>query len=406
MTATVPDLAVPIASYARRLHAVIGTHHHVASPLGAWLLLALAGPASSGQNRAALTEVLGCEIEQAAQAAGNLLSSPHPLVAAAAAVWNHPGAVSAGWLAGLPAAVQTGAVPDQADADSWARRYSFGLIRRFPVALDPAVYLVLATALATRVSWECPFELAPASELGPASPWAGRLDRVLRTPRHRGHAQFIAATAEAGDVAVQVAEARGGLLVASVAAAPGVPAAEVLAAAYRLGCARAIGGSVGQRSLFDLPLGESPLWTMREEMSDKGRAERCTAALPAWSADSKHDLTQPGLGFDAAKEALAGPADPWTAAQSAMARYSRVGFEAAAVTSMAVALSLRAPSRGRLRTAELRFGHPFAVVAVAVDEEYDRQAAVTRSGPWHGLPVFSAWVAEPEDAAADDAQPA
>ena len=128
--------------------------------------------------------------------------------------------------------------------------------------------------------------------------------------------------------------------------------------------------------------------------------------LPAWSADSKHDLTQPGLGFDAAKEALVGPEDPWTAAQSAMARYSRVGFEAAAVTSMAVALSMRAPSPGRLRTAELRFGHPFAVVAVAVDESYDRPAAVTRCGPWHGLPVFSAWVAEPEDAAADDAKPA
>jgi hypothetical protein len=43
-----------------------------------------------------------------------------------------------------------------------------------------------------------------------------------------------------------------------------------------------------------------------------------------------------------------------------------------------------------VRTAELRFGHPYAVVAVATDWG-------TR-GPWHGLPVFSAWVAQPQDA--------
>lgn len=402
MTATVPDLAVPISSYARRLHAVIGEGHHVASALGAWLLLALAAPASRGENRAVLTEVLGCEIEQAAQTAADLLSSPHPLVAAAAAVWNKPGAVSGEWLAGLPAAVQTGAVPDQAGADRWARRYSFGLIRTFPVRLDPSVYLVLATALATRVSWECPFELAPASALGPDSPWAGQLGRVLRSPRRRGHAQFIAATPEAGDVAVQIASARSGLLVASVAAAPGVPSADVLAAAHRLGCARAVSSPVEQRSLFDLPLGEGPLWSVREEMSDKGQEERCTAVLPAWSAHSSHDLTQVGLGFNAAKEALAGPGDPWQARQAAMARYSRVGFEAAAVTAMAVAMSMRAPSRGLLRTAELRFGHPFAVVAVTADEHHDRKAGGSRRGPWHGVPVFSAWVTEPEEAGAGE----
>lgn len=404
MAATVPDLAAPIAGYARRLHAAIGAVHHVASPLGAWLLLALAGPASSGENRATLTEVLGCDVEQAATAAADLLSSPHPLVAAAAAVWNRPGAVSADWLAGLPAAVQTGAVPDQAAADGWARRYSFGLIKAFPVRLDPAVCLVLATALATRVSWDYPFEFAPASALGPASPWAAQLARVLRSPRRHGHAQFIAATEQAGDVAVQFAAARGGLLVASVAAAPGVPPADVLAAAYRLGCARAVGSPVEQRSLFDLPLGDGPLWSVREEVSNKGRGERCTAVLPAWSAHSRHDLTRPGLGFGAAREALAGPGGAWTAAQSAMARYSRVGFEAAAVTGMAVASAVLAPRQGLLRTADLRFGHPFAVVAVAVDSG-GRQPAEARHGPWHGVPVFSAWVAEPEDAA-DDGHPA
>ena len=41
------------------------------------------------------------------------------------------------------------------------------------------------------------------------------------------------------------------------------------------------------------------------------------------------------------------------------------------------------------RVATLRFGHPYAVVAVM------RHA---RTGdPWHGIPLFAAWVAEPRD---------
>jgi hypothetical protein len=402
MTTTVPDLAAPIAQYARRLHAVIGDGHQVASPLGAWLLLALACPASTGEDRATLTEVLGCDAGQAAQTAADLLTSPHPLVAAAAAVWNKPGAVGAQWLASLPAAVQTGAVPDQAGLDAWARGHTFGLIERFPLRVDPSVYLILATALATRVSWECPFELAPASALGPANPWAKRLTRVLRAPKHHSHTQFIAATPDAGDVAVHTASARGGLLVASVAAAPEVAAADVLAGAHALATACATGGAVQRRSLFDLPLGDGPAWSLREEMSDSGGGQEFTTVLPAWSANSKHDLEDPRLGFGAAAMAIAGP-DPWAAKQAAMARYTRVGFEAAAVTALAVALSMRAPSRGLRRTAELRFGHPYAVVAVTVDENYDRKLGRPRAGPWHGIPVFSAWVADPQDAAEEPA---
>lgn len=70
-----------------------------------------------------------------------------------------------------------------------------------------------------------------------------------------------------------------------------------------------------------------------------------------------------------------------------MARYSRTGFEAAAVTGMGVQAAMmgqRAP--GLLREAVLRFGHPYAVVAVCQD------------GRWDGLPVFSAWITSPSSA--------
>jgi hypothetical protein len=86
----------------------------------------------------------------------------------------------------------------------------------------------------------------------------------------------------------------------------------------------------------------------------------------------------------------------YEAKQSVAAHYDRQGFEAAAVTAMAARVSRRAPLHGGRRVAELRFGHPFAVVAVALD---GRSGGSTPSyGAWHGVPVFSAWVAEPEDA--------
>jgi hypothetical protein len=401
---TATDVVTPLARYARRFHAIAGSHHHVASPLGAWLLLALCAPASDGETRDLLNATLGCDARDAAELAAGLLASPHPLVAAAAGVWHRDGALSgaqARWMAGLPADVQTGPLTSQAALDDWARRHTFGLIERFPIDLDESIYLVVATALATRVSWERPFDLAPASALGPSSPWATELSRVLRTPEGPGHEQFVAATRAAGDVAVHAAWARDGLLVTSVAAAPGVPAGDVLAAAYELAPALATGRSVARRSLFDLPLGEGPLWSVSETtapiQSGAAREERCTAALPAWTARSEHDLRDPELGFEAAARALA-PGDRWEARQAAMASYTRVGFEAAAVTALAVALAaaIHVPRTGLVRTAELRFGHPFAVVAVTADRPGPGRPPVP--SPWSGLPVFSAWVAQPEDA--------
>src|SRR5215831_10470308 len=241
MAVTAPGVIAPLARYARQLHQVIGAGHHVASPLGAWLLLALAGPACAGDDLRQLEEILGVDAGAAAEFAAGLLAHPHPVVRAAAAVWSEEGHATdariASWQAGLPPQVDTGPVPGQAELDAWARRQTLGLIDRFPIDNDRTLIWLLATALAARVSWERSFDLAPASALGPTSPWAKTLTRVLRTPhgpengRVPGHDQFIAVTDGAGDVTVDAASARDGLLVVSVAAAPQVPAADVLSAA-------------------------------------------------------------------------------------------------------------------------------------------------------------------------------
>jgi hypothetical protein len=388
--------------YAERVHRLAGEKHHVASPLGAWLLIALCSSLAVGPRREEFTDVLGVEPEQAANFAALLLGVPHPLVSSGAAIWNRPYVDTerlAAWRASLAGVMETGDIPEQPALDQWANDHTMGLIKRFPLEVTRDVVLLMATALATRVSWARPFKVVAASELGPSSPWSSTLSQVLRSPFGPEHPQFITETDEAGLLAVHTAKASGGLLVTSVIAAPEVPAAKVLAAAHRLGTTEAIkAGSVERTSLFDLPLGEDRFWTITAEdvstHSQDGREQRFRSIVPAWSAQTTLDLRDPGLGFAAAAsaigEVLETPGLRYEAKQSALARYSRVGFEAAAVTAT-MGMALSRGRRGIRRVAELRFGHPYAVVAVTVDEERGRR-------PWHGLPVFSAWIADPEDA--------
>jgi hypothetical protein len=103
---------------------------------------------------------------------------------------------------------------------------------------------------------------------------------VLVSPEHPGHAAFVAATAEAGDVGVHVGRARDGLVVVSVIAAADVPAANVMAAGHGLATDVALGVPAARRSLFELPMGDGPLWSVREEVSPKGAGEQCQGRWP------------------------------------------------------------------------------------------------------------------------------
>ncbi|WP_229076008.1 hypothetical protein [Actinoplanes sp. DH11] len=384
------DWTTALHRYAQRLHTAAGDRHHIASPLGAWLLLALT--ASSGPA-GELADPLGVEPAEAARIAGELLARPHPLVAAATAVW-HAGSAGLGdWPAALPEATEVGPLPDKESLDRWAREHTYGMIEEFPGEPAADLLLLLASALATKVSWIDPFEVAPAGRLGGA--WADRLGTVLWSPEY-GHAAFVAGTAAAGDVIVHVASADG-LHVVSVAAAADVAPDRVLAAAHEIAPAvvTETGTPPAAKSLFDLPLGETPLWTISEERGHESRREFVRALLPAWSATTEHDLAaDPALGFPAATRVLARllrrPEPRFEAKQTATARFSRFGFEAAAVSGYFFPTSL--PPEQVIRRAELRFAHPYAVVAVTAQP----------GGPWHGVPVFSAWVRDPEDVAAAD----
>ena len=394
------ELASALAAIARRLHALPGEAHRITSPLGVWLLLATVARAADGP-RPDLDAAIGMPRAEAIALADRLIGTPHPVVLNAFAAWARSDTLTErvrSFFDDLPGDVTRGPMPSQSEADAWARERTAGLIPEYPVPLDPSILITLANALACKVGWLEPFRVAPADGLGPG-PFSHLVSRALVTAPGAGHGAWISDSA-LGPVAVHVARAEG-LDVLSVIADPGAAPAEVLAVAHDL-----VAEPQARLGLADLPLGDGPAWTIDEVMTRATPAERrsgriISVTLPAWSARAMLDLmADPALGFAAAGSVLADlievPGLDIVAAQSVVARYHRVGFEAAAVTAMAGRASFTVPEDGPLRVARLRFGHPYAAVAVA------RPSATSRPGqdPWDGIPVFSAWVAtseEPED---------
>lgn len=386
------DLSAVICRYADRFAARGRGDHHVWSPLGAWLMLALAAYAVTGQARDQIAEALGTDVDTAHRMAVELLTHPHPAVSAAAAAWTKEGLTGLDpWLESLPAGVHTGPLPTQDQADAWAREHTLGLIDEVPLGTRDAPVL-LASVMATRITWvvTTPFETTDATELG--GPWSTSLTRVLHAPSGGFHDAFITDTERAGLVAVHSTQADR-ISVTSVIAAPTVAPADVLAAAHQIAVARAqYRRNDTSVSLFDLPLGEHPLWTITEEYAAE-EGEQVDALLPAWNATSAHDLlAEPTLGLAAlgpALRQLAGTAGPIHVTQNVAVRYSQRGSEAAGAMHYAVGDVDWIAEPGPYRKATLRFAHPYAVVAVAQGHE--------RGNPWNALPVVAAWITDPDD---------
>lgn len=398
-------LATAVCRYADTVHAAVRSEHHVVSPLGAWLVLALAGAAADPASAEPLEASLGMPVGDAARIAGALLDAPHPAVAAAVGLWWREDVVTdrlTAYARALPRGATREPLTDQAALDAWARTHSLGLIDRFPVELTPDLLLVLASALATKVRWRQLFDLVTATDLEAGGPFAGAVTHALRSVR--GHDVRLVRTSAAGIVGVHVAASADGLAVASVLAAPDADRAAVLAAAHEVALGLQDAWIAEPVSLFDLPAGVGAVGEIVEDTVTAGaaRVEQGVAVLPSWRARTQLDLLRgdTAAGFAAAGEALAGLLPPQPvrleARQVAVASYSREGFEAAAITSMAVrAAAVREERQVPRRTLHLRFDRPYAAVAVAVRPPQGAEAAIDEA--WFGLPVFSAWVAEPAE---------
>jgi len=412
-----------VAAYARRVTSAVLEEHReasVSSALGVWLLLAACASGAVGSERDDLEEVLGCPAEEAARLLAAFMADPPRALHAAMALWvavDDATSELSGWAQGLPREVESGFMPSQAEADAWAERETLGLIRRFPLDIDSLTRIVLASALATKVSWAVPFEVVPAAEhCAPDSPWRSAVSRLLWDERADGYS-MIARTDAAGVVAVHCAVAREGLTVVSVSAAPSVDRAAVVAAAYEVAASVCREWGRGACSLWDLPSGAGHSW----EISDREvavfiaepRLERIAGvALPAWRAQADLDLTRSAaFGTAPALQTLREligprPDDRCEAKQAAVASFTRYGFEAAAVTSLGIRAAAALRPRGHTiqRTAVLRFDHPYAAVAIAGRPAGSHRGVRGEPGSpdpsFPGLPLFCAWVhhpVEPED---------
>lgn len=380
-----------VAGYATRFHRLLAGQHAVASPFGAWLLLALLAPAARDGRRAELAAVLGMDVDAAYEAAGRLLSAPHAELVLGAAAWHDPDHRTeplVRFLRRLAVHAETGPIPSQAAADEWVHTRTLGLIEHFPLDLDDGdpVVLLLATAIAAKVSWEVPFWPAPPeTAVLPATSGFANLP-LLREP---GTAQWLGLVpTQAGLLAVLTVRSSRGLLVTSGVGDPAADPAAVLDATQQLAMSVAAGGPPPRLDLVDLPLGDGPAWRITEATTTRPLDELYEVLVPAWEATANHQLLAAELGFATAGAALIDllPVGDYDidARQSAMARYTREGFEAAAVTALGL-VTTAAPfsAERRMRTARIEFTRPHAVVA-----------ATEGSGDWDGLPIFSAWVAK------------
>ncbi|MFJ8209639.1 serpin family protein [Streptomyces sp. NPDC096033] len=345
---------------------------------GVWPLLAPLADGAAGPARAELAEALGIPAERAAGAARELLAALEGVrgLRAATGLWTRADLpLEAAWLERLApgghGTLSGGAEADHQALDAWADRQTDGLVKRMPVTLTEGpdgTKLVLASALALKTKWIRPFTEWPGEAA--EGPWAGRPLRML----HRSTAlpdRVGVAEGPAGAVTLLEVVGDTGVDVHLVLGEPGAPPGAVLStgieAATRVRpvvpASRLPEGRPGPGLTIATVLAVNP-------------EPRLVAKAPAFEVRAEHDLLeQAGLfGLEEARDNTRGhfpgissaPLAIGSARQSAVARFQAEGFEAAAVTAVAMAPGSALPprTRYRVRRTEVSFDRPFGFLAV------------------------------------------
>lgn len=372
--------------------------NYISSPLGAWLLLALISNHNADTNldRSTIEKYLGLPTEEAYHLATELLTSnPEPITAVAGA-WIDPTVLQElktlhHWIEKAKTNVTVeDHIPTQEVLNKWTADNTKDLIKEFPANVSSDTVFILATALATKISWREKFNVVPNKDL---PNWD--ITNVLESVS--GHEQWLTEQPE-GIFAVHAARSADNLAVYSIIGPEELDPATVTQVAQRI-----LTTDKSHLSLFDIPLDvNASHFSIKEEtleILDDSNRERYISYLPAWGADSKHELTKL-FGFPEAARNFTENKSGYIPeiVQVAVASYDRDGFEAAAVTSFMVGRS----AMPRLvtvpvRTATLTFNHPYAVIAVYEDFKSYKEDNIPTTAIWNGVPVFTAWVKEVKD---------
>ncbi|WP_308163273.1 serpin family protein [Nocardia alni] len=358
----------------------------VLSGCGVWPLLAILAEVANEPARAELSAATGIAADTARSAGLALLAELADAESASAAlgVWVREDlTVREEWSRTLPEGTVE-PLTGQAALDAWADRHTGGLIDRFPLDVEPETVLMLATALVAKTAWDTPFN---DSVLEPDSgPWAGhRGPGLARYSGALSDADVLAADAPVTRVVVRgTADLDVHLLLGPDS--PTTSPAEVIAAG--LG---ALDGSIAARAALDTASAPDPVAapgvTVREA---RATADALRIELPPFEIRSEHDLmSHPDLfGLSTASDPTSGhfpgmsdePLHVDRAAQHARARFTRGGFEAAAVTAVSMVRSVA-------------FIRPHATTELAVT--FDRPFGFLAVHRPTGLAVVAGWVAQP-----------
>lgn len=359
----------------------------VLSGAGVWPLLAVLAASADEPGRSELASAVGMPADDAMAAARLVLDTMVAAdgVDAALGIWAQRAAqVREDWRARLPPSAYgelTGdAAVDQPRLDNWAREHTHGLIERMPVTSGPDLMMTLATALALRTTWERKFSDAP---LRPVSgPWGGRELAGLRRTTADLDEVVVADETPVGTLTVTRVSGDNGLDVHLVLSAADRAPNDVLPAAIEV-----IEGRRGARAGSELlDSGASRLGPGLTAVS----ATRRGLALETvrFTVRAEHDLldhaevfglrevTRSDRGHFSEVSDVALRVDQ--ARQSAVAIFSAVGFEAAAVTSIGV--SVVSMPRLNARGLAVSYDRPFGFVAT-------HRAT--------GLVLFAGWVDQP-----------
>lgn len=331
----------------------------VLSGLGVWPLLAILAQLADEPARSELAAAAGAQYE------GLLTSTPE--LRMALGLWTRPEVpLEPGLDKVLPPEVR-GVLTSHQVLDDWVVERTGGLIQRMPVMLTPDVLLVLASALALRTTWRLAFR-ETAFTAG-ATRWLHRSDYDLESVRRY--------ESPGGPLTVVTVLGEGQVDVRLVIGEPGRGRNAVLAAALELD-----GEGVGGVAL--LAGQEAPGVEVIQSMSPTPIA---ILSMPYFEVDVEHDLLEHAevFGLVTATDNSRGhfpglspmPLAVGQARQAVMARFSATGFEAAAVTAVAMAPG-SAPTPGA-KALYVQLNRPFGFVAVHRPT---------------GIPVIAGWVTE------------
>jgi hypothetical protein len=350
--------------------------NYVASPLGAWLLLAEAAGANlqdmGHEQRKTLEQLLGMKLEQAFDVANELLTRAPAALTAGSRLWFDVGNpdLKHEWAWELrdrsATEVQEG-LPTQAQINAWVNELSGGIIEEFPVNVEADVLLILANVIAADLKWSRVYQ---AREL----PNSWSVAKVLELTE----AEALLIEIDQRVYAVHHAQGKGMDVVSVIAEDPDEPLESVLNLAERI--------AAGELHRLHQPREGSNIYTVREvEAYDDSYIVR----LPAWEAESEFKL--PGANY-LRDSILNESAHEIVALQKTRAAYNAEGFKAASLSYMIVATGAAfTPTVGKMHEYTINFNHPYAVAATYNGEE-------GTDSLWYGLPVFSAIVRDAVEA--------